>query len=186
MGSQTTDEALFREFLKGRKAALGELAHRYEPHLLGLAAGFLGSQHDLAKDVVQETWIRVIRFGGQFNGNSSFKTWLYRIVINRCHDMSKSLRNISCLEGSSIEDQSANEIDSPAETALRAEENHLLHAALEKLGLDKKMVLLLCYHQGLNHEEAAEILNVPIGTLKSRLHAALTELRSRLRPEMNS
>src|SRR5262245_30414828 len=91
MSPAKSDETLLAEFLKGRKTALVELAHRYEAKLLGLAQGMLGQRSELAHDAIQETWLRVIRFGAQFNGNCTFKTWLYRIAINRCHDLSRML-----------------------------------------------------------------------------------------------
>ena len=87
MDSSATDEKLLGAFVKGDQAALGELARRHECSLLGLAGGLLGGGSAAACDAVQETWVRVIRYGHSFNGRSSFKTWLYRITINRCRDL---------------------------------------------------------------------------------------------------
>jgi RNA polymerase sigma-70 factor (ECF subfamily) len=81
-----SDEALLRAFAGGERGALGELAARYERSLLGFARGVLRSE-DLACDAVQEAWVRVIRHAETFRGRSSFKTWMYRIVINRCNDI---------------------------------------------------------------------------------------------------
>ncbi|HWL95056.1 MAG TPA: sigma factor, partial [Phycisphaerae bacterium] len=82
-----SDEQLLAEFVAGRKAALGELARRHESSLLGLACGLLGGREDLARDAVQETWMRVVRFAGGFHGRSCFKTWVYRIAVNQCRDI---------------------------------------------------------------------------------------------------
>src|SRR5512139_3993128 len=87
MATEKTDEQLVKDFVSGRRAALGELARRYERPLLGLARGLLGGRDDLACDAIQETWVRVIRFAGQFAGASSFRTWVYRIAINQCRTL---------------------------------------------------------------------------------------------------
>lgn len=88
MAENQTDEQLLRAFVAGKRPALAELARRYERPLLGLCSGVLASQGDrVACDVVQETWLRVIRFGGSFDGRSRFKTWLYRIAINQCRSL---------------------------------------------------------------------------------------------------
>ena len=82
---QIRDEDLLRAFARGRKSALAELARRHERPLLGFASGLLAGRSDrVACDVVQETWLRVIRYADSFDGRSGFKTWLYRIAINQC------------------------------------------------------------------------------------------------------
>ena len=196
MGETKSDETLLTEFIEGRRAALGELARRYEPALLGLAGGLLGGRQDLARDAVQETWVRVIRFGDRFDGRSRFKTWLYRIAINRCHSLSAEAAVWAATESpkqtmdrNGIEvsnDREDRKTTRPDRAAQTAERDGVLRRTVEQLGPDKRDVLLLCYHKGLTHPEAAEILNIPIGTLKSRLNAALEELRGRLSSEMNT
>ncbi|MHC4102702.1 MAG: RNA polymerase sigma factor, partial [Planctomycetota bacterium] len=87
MDANPSDEQLLSAYIGGDRAALGELAYRYESSLLGLAGGLLGGSSSMACDAVQETWMRVIRYGHSCNGSSSLKTWLYRIAINRCRDL---------------------------------------------------------------------------------------------------
>ncbi len=181
--AKKTDEQLLAEFLSGRQAAVGELARRYERPLLGLALGLLGRRPDLACDAVQETWVRVIRFGKQFMGNSSFKTWLYRIGLNQC-------RSLLHARGGGNADGPLDVLpahgDGPEQAAQTTDRDGVLRDAVGQLDSDKRAVVLLCYHNGLTHEQAAEILEVPLGTLKSRLHAALTELRAALGAEASS
>lgn len=185
MGSSKSDTALLSEFVHGRRAALGELARRYERDLLGLATGLLGGRRDLASDAVQETWVRVIRFGHRFNGRSSFKTWLYRIAINQSQNLAGPIsRSMPVFRPGNSEDESDDPLNDPGATAQEAERNSALRLAVESLGTEKRDILLLCYHRGLTHEESAEILGIPVGTLKSRLSAALKELRARLSSEM--
>lgn len=185
MGLAKSDSVLLSEFVHGRRAALGELARRHERDLLGLATGMLGGRRDLACDAVQETWVRVIRFGHRFNGRSSFKTWLYRIAINQCHTLTApTSRSTAVVGAENLADEPDHAVSDPGATTQEAERNTVLRRAVESLGADKRDILLLCYHQGLTHEQSAEILEIPVGTLKSRLSAALKELRTCLSSEM--
>jgi RNA polymerase sigma-70 factor, ECF subfamily len=185
MDFHATDEALLVRFARGDRDALGELAQRYELPLLGVARGILGWRNDVAMDVVQETWMKVIRYAKSFNRRSSVKTWLYRIAINQCKNiLQRQARSVGDDTPSLVEtvaDQS--DVESVAESIERRETNCTLHEALQQLNITKRTVLLLCYHAEMTHEQAAAILEIPVGTLKSRLHAALDELRSALSVE---
>lgn len=170
------DEDLLRRFSAGDRAAFETLARRHEQNLLGLALGFLRGDRTLACDAVQETWVRVVRFAGTFAGHSSFKTWVCRILINQCRTLA-SLKN----------DKASQAVPpKPSETAAtppqieQAEHLNTLRESVSRLDEDKQAILLLCYHDGMTHEVAAEILGLPLGTLKSRLHSALRELREQL------
>lgn len=193
---RASDEELLRAFVGGQRAALGELAERYEAYLLGLACGLLGGRRELACDAVQEAWVRVIRFAGGFDFRSAVKTWLYRIVVNQC-------RTAGFLQGAGSREKTGEtpvpperQAETPAplsqartlmphshvaaDPVAKDEEQEQLRAAVAGLGAEQRTVVLLCYHAGLTYGEAAEILEIPVGTLKSRLHAALTELRAAL------
>ena len=200
MSQPATDEQLIAEFATGRRSALEELARRYEKPLLGLSQGLLGGDATLAQDAVQETWVRVIRFAKQFNGRSSFKTWVYRIAINQCRTLQSSSPGESIGQGEkeaiaqaiggrgrASESENATLVSKNAKPSsdlvAAAEERAELHAALDRLGVDQRHVLLLCYHAGMTHPEAADILDIPLGTLKSRLSSALAELRRMLAKE---
>jgi RNA polymerase sigma-70 factor (ECF subfamily) len=166
-----TDDDLLRSFLAGDRAALEELARRYEGPLVGLATGLLDGNRDMASDAIQETWLRVIRFGKSFRAGSSFKTWLYRIAINQCRDAKRGATVRGAIENRAADDPTAQSEPDDAST---------LRAHLRQIHPDRRLILLLCYHQGMTHAQAADILGLPLGTLKTRLHAALTELRARL------
>lgn len=176
------DEQLLAAFVSGERSALGELAERYERPLLGLAAGFLGGGRSPALDAVQETWLRVIRHGASFNGSASFKTWVYRIAINCCRDAgAKANRTTPAGNGATpgITDLHRDQHDAaPDSGAVREETSRGLRDAIEQLTAPKREVILLCYHDTVTHQQAAQILEIPVGTLKSRLNAALTELRA--------
>jgi RNA polymerase sigma-70 factor, ECF subfamily len=227
MDRNAPDEKLLKQFAAGDRAALGELAERYERPLLGLASGLLNGSRALACDAVQEVWLRVIRFADRFDGRSSVKTWLYRITINQCHSLRASesafgrapssacepdpnptgqlcatavpavpstdgCPNSPCSQSSGPRGSGrptcrpTNSDLDPHQAAESSESLQALRTALESLPDEQRDVLLLCYHHGLSHPDAAEILEIPLGTLKSRLHAALKVLRARLKPEVES
>lgn len=176
----STDEQLLARFARGDRAALGTLAARHENSLIGLATGLLDGRRDLAQEAVQEAWVRVIRYAGSFAGQSSFKTWMFRIVVNRCHDMRVAAAKEARPGG--MRTEAATQVESPLR--LVASEGEVgddeVAAALRGLGASTRLVLLLCYHRGLTHPQAAEVIGIPVGTLKSRLSAGLAELRSEL------
>jgi len=177
-----TDPELLQRFLGGEAAALGQLAQRYEAGLLGLAAGLLHGRSDLAQDAVQEAWVRVIRFGSKYAGASSLKTWLYRIVINQCRTMAARNRADRVRSERGTPPDSLKFADA-SKQASADEMRAAVRAAVARLPAARQEVVLLCYHAGMTHEQAAEILELPLGTLKSRLHAALKQLRAALAQE---
>ena len=124
--------------------------------------------------------MRVIRYGKSFHAGSSFKTWIYRITINQCKNIRDSIRKTT---PNGLESQTDEPDHLPSPDTERSSE---LREAVAKLGQPRANVVLLCYHAGMTHEQAAEILQIPLGTLKSRLHAALGELRETLTPEYAS
>ncbi|MBY0111972.1 MAG: RNA polymerase sigma factor [Phycisphaerales bacterium] len=168
MADTTQDIELVRRIGRRDIRALESLANRYEPLLLGLARGLLSQDESTARDVVQDCWIRVIRSAAGFRGECEVRTWLYRIVINRCHD----LRAKRAIEIRSEPEYQAEPVDSEAMADLRR--------AVDSLAHDHRLLVLLCYHSGLTHPQVADVLGVPEGTVKSRLHAALEVLRTRL------
>jgi RNA polymerase sigma-70 factor (ECF subfamily) len=177
----TSDEDLLRAFAGGRKAALAELARRYERPLLGFANGLLAGRNDrVACDVVQETWLRVICYADSFDGRSGFKTWLYRIAINQCKSVWAARPQPVSSEAAIAQADSA---AGPERMVQDAELAAHVRLAVAQLPPEQRLVVLLCYHNGMTHAQAAEILEIPLGTLKSRLHAALRDLRERLSAE---
>jgi RNA polymerase sigma-70 factor (ECF subfamily) len=169
----TTDEALLDSFAAGDAEALGRLAQRHERALLGLALGLTGSR-ELAEVAVQDAWVRVIRSAAAFRGQSSVKTWMYRIVINRSRDLQK--------QESARPPVAASAVIEPATPELR----EAIRAALETLQPAHREAVLLCHHADLTHAQAAEVLNIPLGTFKSRVRTALGRLEQILGTEVRS
>ena len=172
--SQPADEQLLERFARGDDSALGALAQRHERNLIGLATALLDGNPDRAHDAVQESWIKVIKHARNFRGQSSFRTWMYRIVINKCKD----LRDRATLAppDERIQSTDATPLRLVAESAMTQD----VRNALRQLAPHTRLLLIICYHQGLSHAQAADVLDIPVGTVKSRLAAALQELRSLL------
>lgn len=172
-----SDERLLARFVSGDDEALGQLAQRYEGLLLGLCTGMLGDRA-LAAEAVQETWLRVIRHSRTYDGRASVKTWVYQIAINRCRDMGKARSARAARERThharSEEARRAHVIEEPGSIDPR------LEAAVGSLEDHQRETVILCYHRGLTHRQAAEVLGVPMGTIKSRLSKALEKLRESL------
>lgn len=175
MPAERTDEQLIAAFAKGDTSCLGELAQRYEGSLFGLARGLLSGRDELAMDAVQEAWVRVIKYAKHFEGKSSVRTWLYRIVVNKCHDLRASNAKLVGVVRKAAESAKLLEVDvSPVSSALADME---LDRLLDAIPESARLILLLCHHRGLTNEQAADVLGIPVGTLKSRQHAALQQLR---------
>jgi len=172
-----SDERILARFVSGDDEALGVLARRYEGLLLGLCTGMLGDRA-LAMEAVQETWLRVIRHSRTYDGRASVKTWIYQIAMNRCRDLGRSRtasKNRERVHHDRLQDAkkayvipAASAIDPKLEAAVGALEEH------------QRETVILCYHRGLTHRQAAEVLGVPMGTIKSRLNKALEKLRESL------
>lgn len=193
--SEPHDRELLARFTHGDDAALGMLAGRYEAGMLGLARSLLQGRADLAADAVQDTWLRVIRSARTYSGEASVKTWLYRILVNRCHDLRlQAARHALQKRGSGgahpishpmTRDDGAfiahgDRVESASAEPGPEERDPSLQRALDALPEERRAILVLCYHRGLTHEVAAGVLGIPVGTLKSRLNAALIELRAAL------
>lgn len=182
MHEHASDLDLIKQFAATNdRQAFEMLARRHEQGLLGLAAGMLGNPDDLAIEAVQNTWIRVMKYAGSFRGSSSVKTWLYRILINQCRTLQKKAIAQKKREtaASSVKATSAG-IESDREFQQRVND------AVSQLPGAHREVVLLCYHAEMSHALAAEILQIPVGTLKSRLNASLTKLRQALGAEVQA
>ena len=174
------DEQILRRIAGGEHEALGELAERYETALLGLACGLLGGSRSQAEDAVQDAWIRVLRGAGGFAGRSSVKTWLFRIVINRCREIRRRDRRAIMREIESFRLHDAG-MNVPANgTFEQTDRDRRLHDALRTLPAEQLEAVLLCHHHGVTQAEAAAVLDIPEGTLKGRVRTGLARLRKRL------
>ena len=187
-----TDEDLllaYRE--RGDRLAFDEMVHRYERELYGYLRHYLGDANQ-AEDVFQQTFLQVHLKCGQFEAGRKVRPWLYTIATNQAIDLQR--RNRRCRttsldrrNGGDPQDESGtlgqlldSPVPGPAEQVASAEHRQQVRAAVEDLPEVTRQVVMLVYFQGLKYREAAEVLSIPVGTVKSRLHAAIEKLSETL------
>jgi RNA polymerase sigma-70 factor (ECF subfamily) len=173
---------------KGDHDAFRVLVERYQERAYGLARRVLRDE-EWARDVVQEGFLKVYRSLDRFEGRSSFYTWLYRIVMNLCLDAKRSDRSNRHVEWDETAPLEADpgsadalspvhrEFTGPAGSLERAELREFMARAIEQLPDDARQTLLLREVEGLSYAEIAECLDVPKGTVMSRLHHARRRVR---------
>ncbi len=172
------DETLLLERCrKGDAKAWEELVRRYWGFCYRLSYHLLQSRED-AEDVAQEALLQVYRALPNFRGDSSFRTWLYRIVINCCHAKRRKEQATTEATEEQEEGRSANEETFGLEGADKV---YAIRWALARLPDDLRVTFLLREVDGFTYGEIAETLGIPIGTVESRLHRARKQLREMLR-----
>jgi RNA polymerase sigma-70 factor (ECF subfamily) len=157
---------------------------RYQDRLYNTVVRLVDNAED-ARDVVQEAFLSAYQSLGSFKGDSLFFTWLYRISINSAISMKRKQRAVlkltSGLESGTLAEPADPSEDSQPSRALEmAEDERRVHQALARLSAEHRTVLVLKDMEGHKYEEMAELLEVPIGTVRSRLHRARLELRDLL------
>jgi RNA polymerase sigma-70 factor (ECF subfamily) len=166
----------------GRVEAFGRLVERYQDRLFATVARLTGSSADAA-DVLQECFVRAFRKLPSFHGESSFYTWLYRIAVNLSmshrRQRKRNERHV-VTHGELREVIDPPSIDDPSLPLERAELERTIQHALNALDPAHRAIIVMKDLDGLQYEEIARILHLPIGTVRSRLHRARLALRDRL------
>lgn len=160
---------------------LDRLIEQYQHRLLRYLVYLTGNM-DLAQDLFQETWIRVLERGTQYNGKSRFDTWLFAIARHLVIDTSrkKTAMSLEALtnpeEGFAPVEFASNE-RTPFENLFLREQGHHLSAALKQLEVTQREVVLLRFQEELSLEEIAHITGAPLSTVKSRLYRGLEAMK---------
>jgi RNA polymerase sigma-70 factor, ECF subfamily len=162
----------------GDTEAFGELVTRYRSKIFNMIYGIVGNETD-AWDLAQETFLKAWRSIHRFQGRSSFYTWLYRITINVTMD---SLRRRCLRSEVELDDAIPSSLSSPRANYECAEIREQVYAALTQLTPEHRAVIVLKEIEDLQYREIAEILNVSVGTVMSRLFYGRKKLQSILRP----
>jgi RNA polymerase sigma-70 factor (ECF subfamily) len=179
------DRELVARCRGGDAAAFACLVSLHERMVFNLAARLLGNG-DEARDVAQEVFLQVYRRLGRFEGRSSLKTWIYRIVVNHCHNRRRFWhrhgrdREEALDERFAAPESRGGGQSSPYELACSRERARKVQAALLTLPFEQRSVLVLRELEGLSCEEVSAALGIPDGTVKSRLSRAREALRRRL------
>jgi RNA polymerase sigma-70 factor (ECF subfamily) len=182
-----TDEELVFAVQSGDTHSLGVLVTRWERPLYRFVYRMLPRQED-ARDICQETFLRVLKKAHSFRQGSRFSTWLYQIALNLCRDQMRRRRRWRLVldEAREIDDRvdqlplgNSNGAD-PSQGVERREVNEAVTHALRKIPAEQREVLILKEYEGLKFKEIAEILDCPESTVKSRMYYGLSGLRTAL------
>jgi RNA polymerase sigma-70 factor (ECF subfamily) len=181
------DQALVDAITRGEQGAWRLLLGRHKTNIYNLCVRLVGNR-DLAEDLAQDTLVKLVQNIGRFDGRAKFSTWLYRITMNVC--LSR-LRAEKVRRHSSLDDQPRDDGPTAASMLAGREPNsgqgvlsderrgHVL-AALESLDTEQRAILLLRDTRDLDYDQIADVLEVPVGTVKSRLFRARAALREAL------
>jgi len=175
-----SDAEYVRRLQQGETDAFEMLVRRHEKTIFNLVYRMLGD-YDEAAETSQEVFLSAYRAIDRFRGDANFSTWLYRIALNHTSTRRKSLnrhqqRNVSLDDTEPVRDPQPG----PAETMEKKEIRERVQRALNTLEPDDATVILLRDLQDIPYEEVARLLEIPVGTVKSRLHRARQALKSRL------
>lgn len=173
------DQTAIERVLNGDSAAYAELVERHQRRLMGLLVHACGSHHE-AEDLAQETFTRAYRKLHLFSGQSQFYTWLCRVAMNLLASQRRRKRVESHVprEGFDAAMDSIGANADAEETLERDEARTQVQAALAMLDLERRAVVLLRDFEGMDYDAIAETLEIPIGTVRSRLHRARLELKT--------
>ena len=186
-GAQQTDEQLVVQYrTSGDREVFALLVRRYERELYSYLRRYLGNA-EMAEDVFQATFLQVHLKCDRFDANRRFRPWLYTVATNQAIDAQR--RNKRHRMVSLDRPVSADNVDigalvdllegderDPLENVSQLERGQWVQEALDGLSESMRSVVHLVYYQGMKYREAAEILDIPVGTVKSRLHAAIIKL----------
>jgi RNA polymerase sigma factor (sigma-70 family) len=174
------DDALLRRVARHDRAAFEELYRRHRDKLVAASFRVVGDWHT-AEEIVQEALVTVWKRAATFEGRSTVRTWLHAVVRNQSLNHRRRAARVGGVgDAAELVAVPAAEIG-PEDAALATAEQAELAAALKELPPAHREVLTLMFVAELSHAEIGQVLGVPIGTVKSRLHAAKRGLAARLR-----
>ncbi|NLW51582.1 MAG: sigma-70 family RNA polymerase sigma factor [Candidatus Brocadiaceae bacterium] len=188
MGTEvpSSEARLIGRARRGDVQAFGRLVELNKDYIFNAVFHLLGNAVD-AEDISQEVFLRAFRHLNDFEGRARFRTWLYGIMLNAVRSFwrRRTLRGTVSLdgggEGAPLPDPPG-PTDGPDAAADRRERVEAVRAAIGALDEESREIVVLRDIKGLAYEELAEVLRIPVGTVKSRLHRARTALRKALEP----
>ncbi len=176
---QLSDEELMEALMAGDQAALRPLVERHHANLLGFLYRMVGGDRRLAEDLVQDTFLRLIR-QRTYAARRPFKPWLYAIASNLARDHFRA----SGRHGERVGEEALADLTDPRPgpevTVLTRDTNRRVAGAMAALGHEYRAALILRFFHDMSLESIAETLGIPIGTVKSRLSVGTRRLREML------
>ncbi|MGB2078677.1 MAG: RNA polymerase sigma factor RpoE [Vibrio sp.] len=188
MSDQLTDQVLIERVQNGDKQAFNLLVVKYQNKVCNLISRYIKNSGDVP-DVAQEAFIKAYRALPNFRGESAFYTWLYRIAVNTAknHIVSQSRRppanDVDAEEAEFYENGNAlREISNPENLTLSEELKEVVFHAIEALPDDLKTAMTLRELDGLSYEEIADVMDCPVGTVRSRIFRAREAVERKIQP----
>jgi len=196
LASKTVDDdvGLVERLRAGDESAFVVLVRRYQPRLLRLAEATVGSRA-VAEEVCQDTWLAVVRGVERFEGRSSFRTWLFRILVNRARSTAGREQRAGRPDGDAVErfDATGAWVDPPVAWSDRVDDGLVatelatrVRELLPTLPEQQRQVLVLRDIEGLSGADVAELLHISDGNQRVLLHRGRAKLRACLTAEMGS
>ncbi len=178
MSEQFTDQQIVEKVQRGDKNAFGLLVTKYQHKVAHLVSRYVKNTGDVA-DVTQEAFIKAYRALPNFRGESAFYTWLYRIAVNSAKNYlvaqgrKPPANDVDASEADYFDGSDAlKEQNSPERSLMSDELEKVLYCALEKLPEDLRMAITLRELEGLSYEDIANVMDCPVGTVRSRIFRA--------------
>ncbi len=186
--AEDTDRELVRRVKKGDRAAFDLLFSRYQQKIQHLVARYVRDQDEVL-DVTQEAFIKAFRALPRFRGESQFYTWLYRIAVNTAKNYlaSRSRRppgvDVDIADGEQMDGGDyLRDVESPESSLARDELREAIDAAIAELPDDLRSAVTLREFEGLSYEEISQVMDCPVGTVRSRIFRARDTIDQRIRP----
>lgn len=185
--SEISDETLMNRYLAGESNAYEQLVRRYERELFSYLVRMLGDSN-MAEDVFQNTFMTVHVKRHLFGVGRPFRPWLYTLATNQAIDamrrngrharpsLDQRYDNAEGDAPATLMDMLASATGQPSEHAEQEEMARIIRSSVQSLPEHLKTTIVMCYYQGLKYKDIADALKIPVGTVKSRLHAAVLRL----------
>lgn len=180
---ETDEKKLIERAYGGDPSAFNRLMAQHENRMYAVALRMCANRED-AQDCLQEAMLRVYRAIGSFKGQSTFSTWVYRITMNTCLDELRRKKNRQNTSLDNLVDMGWSPTDGgagPEKQALMHEMREKMHGAIRELPDDMRAAVVLRDIQGFSYDEIAQMLEINVGTIKSRISRGREKLREKLK-----
>ena len=178
-----SDIELVQEVRNGRRQAFTALMRRYQERVYWVARRIVGS-HDDADDIVQETFVKAYLALGEFRGDSSFFTWIYRIAVNLSLNALRKRQVLNYLHESELLSRILSSSEDPEKDLENSETESALQRAVATLPEKQKAVFVMRFFDEMPYEEIGRVLKTSVGGLKANYFHALRKVREYMRNEI--
>ncbi|MDR2689504.1 MAG: RNA polymerase sigma factor RpoE [Azoarcus sp.] len=193
MNDREIDQMLVERVQRGDKQAFGLLVSKYQRKLHRLLARLVRDPAEV-EDLAQEVFIKAYRALGSFRGESAFYTWLYRIGLNTAKNHLAALgRRVPAASGLDVSEAEAHaggeklhNLDTPERQLMTRQIAHTVEEAIAALAPELREAITLRELEGLSYEEIANVMDCPVGTVRSRIFRAREAIAARLRPLLDT